>query len=115
MSIKGVKLKSESYFLLSPGILELWRKNLRGADSAPLGPDSVKCLWYKGNFNKPNIFSNLLIILPLCISSVSASAILVTPDNKRSCFRCGFTRFSVSGESASEFDPSLELKQFLFI
>ena len=35
MSVKGVKLKSESYFLLSPGVLELWRKNLRGADSAP--------------------------------------------------------------------------------
>ena len=34
MSVKGVKLKSESYFLLSPGVLELWRKNLRGADSA---------------------------------------------------------------------------------
>ena len=31
MSVKGVKLKSESYFLLSPGVLELWRKNLRGA------------------------------------------------------------------------------------
>ena len=44
MSVKGVKLKSESYFLLSPGVLELWRKNLRGADSAPPppGPDRVK-------------------------------------------------------------------------
>ena len=35
MSVKGVKLKSESYFSISPGVLELWRKNLRGADSAP--------------------------------------------------------------------------------
>ena len=35
MSIKGVKLKSESFFSISPGVLELWRKNLRGADSAP--------------------------------------------------------------------------------
>ena len=26
MSLKGVKLKSESYFLLPPGVLELWRK-----------------------------------------------------------------------------------------
>ena len=86
------------------------KENLRGRILPP-GPDSVKCLRYKGNFNKPNIFSNLSIILPLCISSVSASAILVTPDNKRGCFRCGF---SVSGESASEFDPSLELKQFFF-
>ena len=41
MSVKGVKLKSESYFLLSPGVLELWRKTLGGADSAP-GPDRVK-------------------------------------------------------------------------
>ena len=36
MSIKGVKLKSESYFSISPGVLELWRKNLGGgAESAP--------------------------------------------------------------------------------
>ena len=42
MSIKGVKLKSESFFSISPGVLELWRKNLRGADSAPPGPDRVK-------------------------------------------------------------------------
>ena len=44
MSVKGVKLKSESYFSISPGVLELWRKNLRGvADSPPPpGPDRVK-------------------------------------------------------------------------
>ena len=41
MSFKGVMLKSESYFSISPGVLELWRKNLRGAESAP-GPDRVK-------------------------------------------------------------------------
>ena len=35
MSVKGVKLKSESFFSVPPGVLELWRKNLRGADSAP--------------------------------------------------------------------------------
>ena len=29
MSVKGVKLKSESYFSISPEVLELWRKNLR--------------------------------------------------------------------------------------
>ena len=41
MSVKGVKLKSESYFLLSPGVLELWRKNLRGGRFRPPGPDRV--------------------------------------------------------------------------
>ena len=30
MSVKGVKLKSESFVLISPGVLELRRKNLRG-------------------------------------------------------------------------------------
>ena len=40
MPVKGVKLKSESYFLLSPGVLELWRKNLRGG-GFPHGPDRV--------------------------------------------------------------------------
>ena len=43
MSVKGVKSKSESFFSVSPGVLELWRKNLRGVDSAPPpGPDRVK-------------------------------------------------------------------------
>ena len=31
MTVKGVKLKPESFFSISPGVLELWRKNLRGA------------------------------------------------------------------------------------
>ena len=35
MTVKGVKSKSESFFLISSSILELWRRNLRGADSAP--------------------------------------------------------------------------------
>ena len=30
MTVKSVKLKSESFFLISPGVLELWRKNLKG-------------------------------------------------------------------------------------
>ena len=30
MTVKGVKLKSESFFSISHGILEFWRKNLRG-------------------------------------------------------------------------------------
>ena len=29
MTVKGVKLKSESFFLISPGVFELWRENLR--------------------------------------------------------------------------------------
>ena len=44
MSIKGVKLKSESFFSISPGVLELWRKNLRGGRFRPPGPDRVKGL-----------------------------------------------------------------------
>ena len=36
MTVKGLKLKSESFFSISHGVLELWRKNLRGADSPPL-------------------------------------------------------------------------------
>ena len=43
MSIKGVKLKSESFFSISPGVLELWKKNLRGGGfRPPPGPDRVK-------------------------------------------------------------------------
>ena len=43
MSVKGVKLKSESYFSISPGVLELWRKNLRGGGRIPPPvPDRVK-------------------------------------------------------------------------
>ena len=30
MSVKGVKLKSESFFSISLGVLELWRKTLGG-------------------------------------------------------------------------------------
>ena len=36
ISVKGVKLKSESYFSISPGVLELW---------SPPGPDRVKVGW----------------------------------------------------------------------
>ena len=46
MSVKGVKLKSESFFSISPDVLELWRKNLGGADSAPPGPDRVKLIHF---------------------------------------------------------------------
>ena len=41
MSVKGVKLKSESFFSISPGVLELRRKNLWG-DGFPPVPDRVK-------------------------------------------------------------------------
>ena len=30
MTVKGLKFKSESFFLISPGVFELWRKNLWG-------------------------------------------------------------------------------------
>ena len=49
MSIKGVKLKSESFFPISPGVLELWRKSLGGGggeDSAlPQVQIGLKCKW----------------------------------------------------------------------
>ena len=38
MTVKGVKLKSESFFLISPGVLELWRKNLGGRIPPPPPP-----------------------------------------------------------------------------
>ena len=41
MTVKGVKLKSESFFCISPGIFELWRKTL--------GADSVEALSMKLN------------------------------------------------------------------
>ena len=41
MSIKGVKLKSESFFSISPGVLELWRKNLRGGGFRPPPPVQI--------------------------------------------------------------------------
>ena len=46
MTVKGVKLKSESLSSISPGVLELWRKNLNGegADSASPGMDRVKMI-----------------------------------------------------------------------
>ena len=42
MSVKGVKLKSESFFSISPDVWELWRKNLRGRFCPSPGPDRVK-------------------------------------------------------------------------
>ena len=46
MSVRGVNLKSESFFSISPGVLELW-KSLRGRIPPPLpGPDRVKGLGF---------------------------------------------------------------------
>ena len=43
MSIKDVKLKSESFFSISPGVLELWRKKpWGGGGGGGGGPDRVK-------------------------------------------------------------------------
>ena len=41
MTVKGVRLKSESFFAISHGILELWRKTLGGGFSPPRGMDRV--------------------------------------------------------------------------
>ena len=46
ISVKGVKLKSENYFSISPGVLELWRKNLIGGEfRLPPGPDRVEAVF----------------------------------------------------------------------
>ena len=43
MTVKGVKSKSESFFSISHGVLELWGKNLRGRNPPPpSGFDRVK-------------------------------------------------------------------------
>ena len=58
MSIKGVKLKSESFFSISPGVLELWRKSLGGGGGfrPPTGPDRVKvqmkCFFFIAEFGR---------------------------------------------------------------
>ena len=38
MTAKGVTLKSESFFSISYGVLELWRKNLKGGGGIPSPP-----------------------------------------------------------------------------
>ena len=52
MTVKGVKSKSESFFSLARGVLELWRKTL-GGDSAPPGLDRVKATSHSTIFDIP--------------------------------------------------------------
>ena len=62
MSIKGVKLKSESFFSISPGVLELWRKNLGGgggADSALPVQIGLNCaIFVSMQYRKIDIYSS---------------------------------------------------------
>ena len=46
VTVKGVKLKSKSFFSISYGVLELMKENPKGADSTPLplpGRIGLKC------------------------------------------------------------------------
>ena len=38
MTVKGVKLMSESFFSITCDVLELWKKNLRGGVPPPTPP-----------------------------------------------------------------------------
>ena len=51
MSLKGVKLKSESYFLISPGVLELWRENLREGGFRPPPPVQIGLRIFEYDFD----------------------------------------------------------------
>ena len=53
MSVKGTKLKSESFFSISPGVLELWRKTLGGGGGAESGPDRLKATSHLTIFDIP--------------------------------------------------------------
>ena len=44
MTVKGVNLKSESFFLISPGVLELWRKNLKRGIPGMDRVNPIQCL-----------------------------------------------------------------------
>ena len=59
MTVKDVKLKSESFFPISHGVLELQRKNLRGADSAP-PPAEIGLTRNRWSFSNPSILSDLI-------------------------------------------------------
>ena len=63
MSVKGVKLKSESYFSISPGVLELWRKNLRGADYSPKWMKQTLVSFYLSHF----VFIDAFVFLTFAV------------------------------------------------
>ena len=53
MTVKGVKSKSESFFSISLGVLELWRKYLRRADSVlPPPPPPPAWIGLRSNSGK---------------------------------------------------------------
>ena len=63
MTVMGVKSKSESFFSISYGVLELWRKNLRrgggggGAESAWIGLNFCVVFCFDRNNNIKVIFA----------------------------------------------------------
>ena len=45
MTVKGIELKSKSFFLIFYGVLELWRKPRKGVDSARSAPKiGLRCV-----------------------------------------------------------------------
>ena len=47
ITVKGAKSMSESFFSISLGVLELWRKDFRGVGGFPPGLDRVKVIEVK--------------------------------------------------------------------
>ena len=41
ITVKGVKLKSKSFFLVPAGVFELWMKNLKGGGGGQIRPISI--------------------------------------------------------------------------
>ena len=55
MTVKGVKLKSESFFSISYGVSELWRKNLReGVDRVKVYTGESIEVFSASNFSSQN-------------------------------------------------------------
>ena len=55
MTVKDVKLKSES-FLISLGVLELWRKNLRGVGGFRPPPPPPALIGLKISLHRPIMY-----------------------------------------------------------